>query len=143
MAAQISPKPANWSKIAENEGSTKVQLGMVALQKSNFKDSEKYFREALKISLDSDNKAMALLGMVQIYMNKRDIRAGKDFLVRAKNCKSKNEQVIMWFSSNNEQDNNSSRFEYSIPAPKVLGTLFWSLCESASHNELCHLCTRT
>ena len=82
------------SKIAENEGSTKVQLGMVALQKSNFKDSEKYFREALKISLDSDNKAMALLGMVQIYMNKRDIRAGKDFLMRAKNCKSKNEQVV-------------------------------------------------
>ena len=82
------------SKMAENEGSTKVQLGMVALQKSNFKDSEKYFREALKISLDSDNKAMALLGMVQIYMNKRDIRAGKDFLMRAKNCKSKNEQVV-------------------------------------------------
>jgi tetratricopeptide (TPR) repeat protein len=82
------------STIADNEGSTKVQLGMLLLQKSNFKDSEKNFREALKLTLDSDNKAMALLGMVQIYMNKRDVRASKDFLLRAKNCKSKNEQVV-------------------------------------------------
>lgn len=82
------------STVADNEGSTKVQLGMLSIQKSNFKESEKYFREALKTALDSENKAMALLGMVQIYLNKRDIRAAKDFLVRAKNCKSKNEQVV-------------------------------------------------
>jgi hypothetical protein len=37
---------------------------------------------------------MALLGMVQIYLNKRDVRASKDFLRRAKNCKAKNEQVV-------------------------------------------------
>lgn len=82
------------SSIAENEGSTKVQLGMMALQKSNFKESEKYIREALKGTLDNESQAMALLGMVQIYMNKRDIRASKDFLRRAKNCKAKNEQVV-------------------------------------------------
>ncbi|MFA9214541.1 MAG: tetratricopeptide repeat protein [Candidatus Methylacidiphilales bacterium] len=82
------------SSIAENEGSTKVQLGMMALQKSNFKESEKYIREALRGTLDNESQAMALLGMVQIYMNKRDIRASKDFLRRAKNCKAKNEQVV-------------------------------------------------
>jgi hypothetical protein len=32
--------------------------------------------------------------MVQIYMNKSDIRASKDFLKRAKSCKSKNDQVV-------------------------------------------------
>lgn len=82
------------SKMAENEGSTKVQLGMLNLQKSNFKESEKYLREALKSGLDKENEAMALLGMVQIYMNKRDVRAAKDFLFRAKKCKAKNEQVV-------------------------------------------------
>jgi len=82
------------SKLAENEGSTKVQLGMVSLQKGNFKDSEKYLREALRLTIDNESKAMALLGMVQIYMNKSDIRASKDFLKRAKSCKSKNDQVV-------------------------------------------------
>lgn len=82
------------SKMAENEGSTKVQLGMLNLQKSNFKESERYLRDALKIGLDKENEAMALLGMVQIYMNKRDVRAAKDFLFRAKNCKAKNDQVV-------------------------------------------------
>jgi len=82
------------STLAENKGSTDVQLGMMALQKGNFKEGEKYIREALKGSLDNESQAMALLGMVQIYMNKRDIRASKDFLRRAKNCKAKNEQVV-------------------------------------------------
>jgi len=82
------------STLAENKGSTDVQLGMMALQKGNFKEGEKYMREALKGSLDNESQAMALLGMVQIYMNKRDIRASKDFLRRAKNCKAKNEQVV-------------------------------------------------
>jgi Tfp pilus assembly protein PilF len=71
-----------------------VQLGMMALQKGSYKEGEKYMREALKGSLDNESQAMALLGMVQIYMNKRDIRASKDFLRRAKNCKAKNEQVV-------------------------------------------------
>jgi tetratricopeptide (TPR) repeat protein len=82
------------STLAENKGSTEVQLGMMALQKGNFKESEKYMREALKGSLDNESQAMALLGMVQIYLNKRDVRASKDFLRRAKNCKAKNEQVV-------------------------------------------------
>lgn len=82
------------STLAENKGSTEVQLGMMALQKGNFKEGEKYMREALKGTLDNESQAMALLGMVQIYMNKRDIRASKDFLRRAKNCKAKNEQVV-------------------------------------------------
>ncbi len=82
------------STLADNKGSTDVQLGMMALQKGNFKEGEKYMREALKGSLDNESQAMALLGMVQIYMNKRDIRASKDFLRRAKNCKAKNEQVV-------------------------------------------------
>lgn len=82
------------STLAENKGSTEVQLGMMALQKGNFKESEKYMREALRGSLDNESQAMALLGMVQIYLNKRDVRASKDFLRRAKNCKAKNEQVV-------------------------------------------------
>jgi tetratricopeptide (TPR) repeat protein len=82
------------STLAENKGSTDVQLGMMALQKGSYKEGEKYMREALKGSLDNESQAMALLGMVQIYMNKRDIRASKDFLRRAKNCKAKNEQVV-------------------------------------------------
>jgi Tfp pilus assembly protein PilF len=37
---------------------------------------------------------MAHLGMVQVYMNKRDFRASKEFFRRAKKCKPKNEQVV-------------------------------------------------
>lgn len=83
------------SSIAEDDSANKVQLGLMALQKGNFKETEKYLKAALAKGIsDKESEAMAHLGMVQVYMNKREFRAAKEFFRRAKNCKPKNEQVV-------------------------------------------------
>lgn len=83
------------SSIAEDDSANKVQLGLMALQKGNFKETEKYLKAALQKGIsDKESEAMAHLGMVQVYMNKREFRAAKEFFRRAKNCKPKNEQVV-------------------------------------------------
>ena len=83
------------SSMAETEGANKLQLGMLAMQRSDFKAAEKYTKEALKAGFpDKESEAMAHLAMVQIYLNRREFKAAKDFFRRAKACKPKQDQTV-------------------------------------------------
>jgi uncharacterized protein HemY len=78
----------------EAEGANKLQLGMMALQKGNMKEGEGYIRAALRAGIpDKESEAVAYLSMCQIFMNKREFRAAKDFFRKAKACKPKTKQV--------------------------------------------------
>lgn len=83
------------STMGETEGANKLQLGMLAMQRSDFKAGEKYIKEALKAGLpDKESEAMAHLAMVQAYLNRREFKAAKDFFRRAKGCKPKADQTV-------------------------------------------------
>ena len=79
----------------EAEGANKLQLGMMAMQKGDFKTAESYMRGALRAGIpDKESQAVAYLGMCQIFMNKREFRAAKDFFRKAKALKPTTEQVV-------------------------------------------------
>ncbi len=83
------------SPMPEAEGANKLQLGMMALQKGDMKTGESYVRQAIRAGLsDKESQAVAFLSMCQIYMNKREFRAAKDFFRKAKALKPKTKQVI-------------------------------------------------
>jgi tetratricopeptide (TPR) repeat protein len=83
------------SPMPEAEGANKLQLGMMALQKGNMKEGEGYIRGAIRSGLaDKESEAVAYLSMCQIFMNKREFRAAKDYFRRAKACKPKTKQVL-------------------------------------------------
>lgn len=83
------------SSMNETEGANKLQLGMLAMQRSDYKTGEKYIKEALKAGLpDKESEAMAHLAMVNAYLNRREFKAAKDFFRRAKACKPKQEQTV-------------------------------------------------
>lgn len=76
------------------EGASLLQMGMLALQKNNFKQAESYIRQALKKGLpDKENQAAAYLQMCSIMMNKREFRAAKDFFKKAKALKPTTSQI--------------------------------------------------
>jgi tetratricopeptide (TPR) repeat protein len=76
------------------EGASLLQMGMLALQKNNFKQGESYIRQALKKGLpDKENQAAAFLQMCSIMMNKREFRAAKDFFKKAKALKPTTPQI--------------------------------------------------
>ncbi len=79
----------------EAQGANNLQLGMLALQKNDLKKAEGHIRQALKDGLpDKENKAVALLQMCSIMMNRREFRAAKDFFKRAKAEKPTNKEVV-------------------------------------------------
>lgn len=83
------------SSMNETEGANKLQLGMLAMQRSDYKSGEKYVKEALRAGLpDKESEAMAHLAMVNAYLNRREFKAAKDFFRRAKACKPKQEQTV-------------------------------------------------
>lgn len=83
------------SSLNDTEGATKLQLGMMALQRSDFKEGEKLVKAAVKAGLpDKDSEAMAYLAMVQIYLNRRENKAAKMYFTKAKGLKAKNDQVV-------------------------------------------------
>lgn len=83
------------SSMTETEGANKLQLGMLAMQRSDYKAGEKYVKEALRAGLpDKESEAMAHLAMVNAYLNRREFKAAKDFFRRAKACKPKQEQTV-------------------------------------------------
>jgi tetratricopeptide (TPR) repeat protein len=83
------------SSMTETEGANKLQLGMLAMQRSDYKAGEKYIKEALRAGLpDKESEAMAHLAMVNAYLNRREFKAAKDFFRRAKACKPKQEQTV-------------------------------------------------
>jgi Tfp pilus assembly protein PilF len=70
-------------------------MGMLALQKNNFKQAESYIRQAIRKGLpDKENEAAAYLQMSSIMINKREFRAGKDFFRKAKALKPTTPQIV-------------------------------------------------
>jgi Tfp pilus assembly protein PilF len=81
--------------MAEAEGANKLQLGMMAMQKGDLKAGEGYIRQAIRAGIaDKESQAVAFLSMCQIYMNKREFRAAKDFFRKAKALKPTTKQVV-------------------------------------------------
>jgi tetratricopeptide (TPR) repeat protein len=79
----------------EAQGANHLQLGMLALQKNDLKKAESHIRQALKDGLpDKENKAVALLQMSSIMMNRREFRAAKDFFKRAKAEKPTTKEIV-------------------------------------------------
>jgi tetratricopeptide (TPR) repeat protein len=77
------------------EGASLLQMGMLAMQKNNFKQAESYIRQALRKGLpDKENQAAANLQMCSIMMNKREFRAAKDFFRKAKALKPTTSQIV-------------------------------------------------
>ena len=76
------------------EGANKLQLGMLALQRGDFKQAESYIRAALKAGVpDKENEAAAYLQLSSIMINKREFRAGKDYFRKAKALKPTTPQI--------------------------------------------------
>lgn len=81
-------------QMKQAEGANKLQLGMLALQKSDFKQAESYIRAAIRAGLpDKENEAAAYLQLSSIMINKREFRAGKDFFRKAKALKPTTPQI--------------------------------------------------
>lgn len=77
------------------EGPSKLQLGMLSMQKGNMREAESYIRQAIRAGLpDIENEAAAYLQMCSIMMNKREFRAAKDFFRKAKNLKPTTPQIV-------------------------------------------------
>lgn len=83
------------SPMPEAEGANKLQLGMMAMQKGDLKQGETYIRAAIRLGIsDKESEAVAYLSMCQIFMNKREFRAAKEFFRKAKALKPKTKQVL-------------------------------------------------
>ncbi len=77
------------------EGASLLQMGMLSMQKNNFKQAESYIRQALRKGLpDKENNAAANLQMCSIMMNKREFRAAKDYFRKAKALKPSTTQIV-------------------------------------------------
>ena len=83
------------SAMPEAEGANKLQLGMMAMQRGDTKQGESYIRAAIRAGIpDKESEAVAFLSMCQIFMNKREFRAAKDYFRKAKACKPTTKQVL-------------------------------------------------
>lgn len=85
---------AGSSMMQGSEGASLLQMGMLSMQKNNFKQAESYIRQALRKGLpDKENQAAANLQMCSIMMNKREFRAAKDYFKKAKALKPSTVQL--------------------------------------------------
>ena len=77
------------------EGPSKLQLGMLSIQRGDTKQGEAYIRQAIRAGLpDDDNYAAAYLQLCSIMMNKREFRVAKEFFRKAKSYKPVTPQLI-------------------------------------------------
>lgn len=77
------------------EGPSKLQLGMLSMQKGDIKQAEAYIRQAIRAGLpDNENNAAAYLQLCSIMMNKREFRAAKDYFRKAKSYKPTTPQIV-------------------------------------------------
>lgn len=77
------------------EGPSKLQLGMLCIQRGDMKQGESYIRQAIRSGLpDDDTNAAAYLQLCSIMMNKREFRAAKDFFRKAKGFKPTTPQIV-------------------------------------------------
>ena len=83
------------SSMKEAEGSNKLQLGMMSLQKGDMKQGESMIRQAIKAGIpDKESLSLAYLQMCQIMIQKREFRAAKEFFRKAKAQKPTAQQVV-------------------------------------------------
>jgi tetratricopeptide (TPR) repeat protein len=79
----------------QSEGPSKLQLGMLSIQKGDMKQGESYIRQAIRAGLpDSENNAAAYLQLCSIMMNKREFRAAKEYFRKAKSFKATTPQIV-------------------------------------------------
>lgn len=82
-------------QMKQAEGSNKLQLGMLAMQKGDMKQAEAYIRGAIRAGLpDKENQAAAYLQLSSIMINKREFRAGKEYYRKAKALKPTTPQLV-------------------------------------------------
>lgn len=78
----------------DNEGSSYLQLGMIALQKGNTKEAKKNLKMALSKGLpDNDSKAAAYLQLSSIEVQARQIKVGREYFKKAKALKPKAAEI--------------------------------------------------
>lgn len=79
----------------EAEGSNKLQLGMLAMQKGNIREAENYIRQAIRSGLpDKENAAAAYLQLSSIMINKREFRAAKEYFRKVKGLKPTTPELV-------------------------------------------------
>lgn len=80
---------------SDMDATNNLQMGMMAMQRGDFKEGEKYVKSAIRVGLpDKDSAAMAYLAMSQIYLRRSQNKAAKDFFNKAKGCKPKSEEIV-------------------------------------------------
>lgn len=86
------------------EGVSYLQLGGIALQKSDNKEALKNLKLAVQKGLpDDDNLATAYLQICTIYAQRREIKVAKEYLRRANTLKIKNEEIKQHLKDINKQ----------------------------------------
>ena len=79
---------------ANSEGTSYLQLGMIALQNGKKADARKNLRIALEKGLpDNDTKATAYLQLAAIEIQARRLKIGRDYFKKAKNLKPKAAEI--------------------------------------------------
>ncbi|MCB9032333.1 MAG: hypothetical protein H6553_00690 [Chitinophagales bacterium] len=103
--ANIRKSIANNSKLMpQQEGSSYLQLGTIAMQKGNSKEALKNLKIALSKGLpDDDNLATAYLQLCSIYAQRREIKAAKSFLMKANKLNIKNDEIKKQLKEINKQ----------------------------------------
>lgn len=77
------------------EGPSKLQLGMLSMQRGDIKQAEAYIRQAIRAGLpDNENNAAAYLQLSSIMANKREFRAAKEYFRKAKGFKPTTPQIV-------------------------------------------------
>jgi tetratricopeptide (TPR) repeat protein len=77
------------------EGGAYLQLGMISYKKGNKKEAYEHLRKAVSLGLpDKDSEASAYLQMCSICGERRDFRGMKQYYMKAKACKPKNEMIL-------------------------------------------------
>ena len=77
------------------EGGAYLQLGMISYKKGNKKEAYEHLRKAVSLGLpDKDSEASAYLQMCSICGERRVFRGMKQYYMKAKACKPKNEMIL-------------------------------------------------
>lgn len=78
----------------EYEGSSYLQLGMIAMQNGDMKEAKRNLRTALSKGLpDDDSMAAAFLQLSSIEIQARQLKQGRDYFKKAKMLKPKTKEI--------------------------------------------------
>lgn len=95
---------ASGSTDKDSRGMALLQLGFIAAQKGNMKESYEKLREAVKIGLpDADTNARAYMQLSSICAQRRDYRGCKFYFSKAKAAKPTNTEILEQLKEMNKQ----------------------------------------